>query len=140
MAARGKGAARARCDGTTGKGQRCKRSVVDGSAYCRAHTPVDVDELPIGPVGRAVQRDLMVFRRLKPELLGDTLKATAMAMAKEIDEPDNSATSKATCARALAEMLEHLRSLLPEKKPDTSDGIDDLSKRRAARIARRPGA
>lgn len=79
----------------------------------------------------AVEGDLA---ELDAGLAGSALAATALALAREIDKPTNSATSKSMCARALAEMLDRLRELAP---PDVvSDALDELTSRRDARIGK----
>ncbi len=136
-------AARAKCEGRTAAGKRCKRTALDGSPYCRQHGPkqaADLDGLPLGPVGRAVARDIAALGELGAELVSDATQATAAALAREIDDPDNSATSKATCARALGETMDRLRALVPAEPPSETDPLDDLSDRRAARLAGRSGA
>jgi len=85
------------------------------------------------PVVAAVTRDLAAIRRRDPDLSQSALAASALVLAGELDDPENSATSKSMCARALTETMERLRDLLP---PDTeADRLDDLSARRAERLA-----
>jgi hypothetical protein len=62
-----------------------------------------------------------------------SLAAAALVLAAELDKPDNSATSKSMCAQALLKTMEHLRSLAPPR--DEEDQVDDLSSRRAQRLA-----
>jgi hypothetical protein len=81
----------------------------------------------------AVERDLNAIAERDPELAASGIAATALALAREIDKPRGSATAKATCARALADTLERLRQLAPP--PKQKDGLDDLTARRAARLA-----
>lgn len=75
----------------------------------------------------AVRRDL--------EGMGDlahgALAASALALAAEMDDPENSATSKSMCARALHDALEQLRELAPPKRE--TDDVDDLEAKRAKR-------
>lgn len=85
-------------------------------------------------VVEALQRDLAVIAKVAPELAESTLAASALALAREIDTAENSATSKSMCARALVETLDKLRALVPEQ--DAGDGVDELGSRRARRIAK----
>jgi hypothetical protein len=57
--------------------------------------------------------------------------ATALALAAELDEPGNSATSKSMCARVLTETLEKLRAQAAEVKPGKVSKLDELRARRA---------
>ena len=77
-------------------------------------------------VVEAVGRDL---DRLGGEARESALAATALALAAEIDDAGNSATSKSMCARALNETLERLRALAPDEKPRVSK-LDELRQRR----------
>lgn len=67
-----------------------------------------------------------------------TLAASALALAREMDDPDNSATSKSMCARSLIETMERLLSLEPPKKEN--DRLDELSDLRTKRLAGRAAA
>jgi hypothetical protein len=101
----------------------------------------------------AVERDL---EQLGEQLAGSALAATALALARELDDVvaeekceacghvqpwttgHNSATSKSMCARALTEIMERLAELAPPKTE--GDQVDDLSARRAGRLARSAAA
>lgn len=80
----------------------------------------------------AVKRDLAALGDL--DLARSGLAASALALARELDKPSNSATSKAACARALRETIESLRALAPAK-PE-GDGLDELAERAAAKLKR----
>ena len=80
----------------------------------------------------AVQRDLDA---LGGDLAESALAATALALAAEIDDAGNSATSKSMCARALTETLERLRVLAADVKPEKVSKLDELRARRDAREA-----
>lgn len=67
-------------------------------------------------------------------LTGSPLAATALVLAGELDDPNNSATSKSMCARALTETLDKLRALAPDEKPKVSK-LDELRQRRDQRSA-----
>lgn len=86
----------------------------------------------------ATQRDLAAIRKVDADLAKSSLAAAALSLAVELDEPGNSATSKAMCASALAKTLEQLRSMLPERVE--LDGLDDLITRRAERRAEQRAA
>jgi hypothetical protein len=88
-------------------------------------------------VTEAVQRDLDRLAKHDKTLAESGLAATALALATALDDPGNSATSKAMCAKALAETVRQLRELAPEEK--RKDKVDDLSAHRAARRARAKG-
>jgi hypothetical protein len=85
----------------------------------------------LGLVAEAVTRDLRAIYEVAPELGSSGLAALALSLAREMDNPGNSATSKSMCARALQEALKELRSLVPEK-PE-GDALDDIVARRAER-------
>jgi hypothetical protein len=80
----------------------------------------------------AVQRDIKLIGRRDKVLAESSLAASALALAREIDSPKNSATSKSMCARALRETMDRLRELAPAEEAD--DRLDDLSARRSARL------
>lgn len=86
-----------------------------------------------GAVEVAVDRDLKAIRVSDPALADSALAASALALARELDDTDNSATSKSMCARALHDALDRLRELTPEG--EEADGLDDLAARRTKRIA-----
>jgi hypothetical protein len=86
-----------------------------------------------GAVLLGVNRELAALKKLDKDLAIGALAATAKALAREIDDPDNSPTSKATCARALADTLTALRDMAPKNR--AQDGVDELRDRRAARRA-----
>ena len=81
----------------------------------------------------SVRRDLATIAERSPALATSALAATALALARELDN-DNSATSKSMCAKALLDTMDRLRELGPP--PKERDGIDDLKDARRARRAR----
>lgn len=111
-----------------------------------------VERVVIVSVVEAVTRDLDLIRRRSPELADSAMAATALAMARELDDvaaeqaceecghvqswtqQGNSATSKSMCAKALLEVMEQLRELAPPAQKET-----DLDKVRARRASRRAG-
>lgn len=89
-----------------------------------------------GSVVDAVTRDLRSIYDLAPELATSTLAAGILAMAREIDNPGNSATSKAMCHKAMQDGLVELRGRVPERSD--GDALDELAARRAKRLAGQP--
>lgn len=81
----------------------------------------------------AVERDVEELAKVDPALAGSALAATALALALEIENPYNSATSKAMCAGQLRDTLGQLRELAPPAKE--KDDLDELTARRSARLA-----
>lgn len=82
-------------------------------------------------VFEAVLRDLDAIRARDEDLADSALAATALALASEIDNEDNSATSKSMCAKALAEIMRELRDLAPPELKE--DALVDLNARRSTR-------
>lgn len=82
-------------------------------------------------VAVAVERDLKALG--DEDLAQSGLAASALALARALDDTGNSATSKSMCARSLLDTLDRLRELAPDKKED--DALDELRSRRAARLA-----
>lgn len=93
-------------------------------------TGVNFDH-PAG-VLEGVGRDLASIRERAPELADSALAGTALAMATELENPYNSATSKAQCANALQAVMDRLRELVPERKGGI---VDELRARREAAVA-----
>jgi hypothetical protein len=83
----------------------------------------------------SVKRDLAALAKLDPDLAQSALAASALVLARQLDNSKTSATSKSMCARTLLDTLDRLRELAPEEQED--DQLDQLSARRAARIAGR---
>lgn len=79
----------------------------------------------------AVEAELAVVAKRDRALASSGLAAAALAMARELDDPGNSATSKSMCAGKLIVALGELRDLLPPEQK--RDGVDDLSERRSKR-------
>lgn len=59
--------------------------------------------------------------------------ATALALARELDDTGNSATSKSMCARSLLEALTQLRAMVPQS--GEVNPLDDIRARRDRRTA-----
>ena len=102
--------------------------------------------LYVGTVLEAVRRDLEQVAVSDRTLAESALAATALELARQLDAPTGcnhtdgvagvSPTAKSMCAGQLRDTLDRLRELMP--KAAEKDGLDDLSKRRSARLARRP--
>ena len=82
----------------------------------------------------AVEDELKELGRRDPALARSSLAATALALARELDDEGNSATSRAMCARAMLNTFNRLRELAPEAPKESR--LDDLSAKRTARLAR----
>ena len=121
-------------DAATGKRQPTKRSAAKRKAS-PAHTAPASGDLT---VLASVRQDLAEIAKADPALASSGLAALALALAREMDEPDNSATSKSMCAGQLRDVLDRLRELTPAA--DEKDALDDLARRRSERIARQSGA
>lgn len=79
----------------------------------------------------AVERDLS---KLFGDLAASALAASALAMAREIDDFGNSATSKSMCQARLMDALRELRELAPPEV--TTDAIDEIAAARDRRRSR----
>lgn len=84
-------------------------------------------------VAAAVRGELEAMADLAPKIRGSALAALAVAMAREVDNPDNSATSKSLCAGRLIDAVDRLRASVPAEVQ--ADGLDDLAARRDRRLA-----
>ena len=78
-------------------------------------------------VSAAVERDLVLFEERLEGVSDSSLAAAALALAAELDDEGNSATSKSMCARELREHMDRLRALLPPEQEED----DELAKLRA---------
>lgn len=83
-------------------------------------------------VAAGVERDLAV---LPGDLGVSGLALSALELARQMDG-DGPAAAKASCGRALARALKELRAMSPASERDV---FDDLSARRAARVAKGAG-
>lgn len=83
----------------------------------------------------AVARDVAAVGVRDEALAGSALAAASFALAREIANPYNSATSKSMCAREIREHMDRLRELLPPER--RADAVDDLARAREARRAGR---
>ncbi len=83
-----------------------------------------------GGVEEAVARDL---KGLGAKAARSGLGAAALELARQLDDGDNSATSKSMCAKSLQDVLGVLRALAPAK-PE-KDRLDELAAQRSRRRA-----
>lgn len=65
------------------------------------------------------------------DIRGLAIAATAIELARGLDDPENSLTSKSAAAKAHMEIMGQLRSLAPQKR--RGDSIDGLKDKRAKR-------
>ena len=86
----------------------------------------------------SVGRDLERLAAIDAPLASSGLAAAALALARDIDDPSNSATSKSMCAKALLDITDRLWELAPAGAD--GDALDELARRRAARIAGHPAS
>jgi hypothetical protein len=84
-------------------------------------------------VADAVERELARIAKLDKELARGPYAASILALARELDDPENSATSKSMCARSLLDTLDRLRELAPSEEKD--DQVDELVNRRRRKLA-----
>lgn len=87
----------------------------------------EIEEILAANQGTSVEDALR--RDLTPEDLASPLGATALSLARALDG-QNSATSKAQCARSLIETLARLDEKAPPKEKTE---LDRIRERRAAR-------
>lgn len=80
------------------------------------------------PIVAAVERDL---KRWGPKLAESALAASALDMARALDEPSTNPTPRSMLHAQLRMTLTELAKLAPPEAAD--DGIDELSKKRDAR-------
>lgn len=97
-----------------------------------APPPADGAAHVAGDVEKAVRRDLDGLAERDSELAASGLAASAIALARGIDHPRNSLTSKAMAQRALRETMDRLLELAPV--PDAPDRLDALQKRAQGKL------
>lgn len=89
-------------------------------------------------VAAALQRDLDEIAKSDPALATGTMAASAMSLARTMDEPATSAAGRSQCARALSEITRALAALAKpsdDGSVSAGDPIDDLAARRDRRRA-----
>jgi hypothetical protein len=84
----------------------------------------------LGLVEKATVREI---KQLPDDLAESGLAASAITMARLVDDNASSTTSRTMAQNRLAEALRELRSLAPPKQE--ANPVDDLAARRAARVA-----
>lgn len=84
----------------------------------------------VGDVEAAVRAEL---ESMAVDPARDARAATALEMARQLDDPDNSATSKSMCAGRIQEALDRLLELHPPQQEDTP--LDRIKGDRVLRIA-----
>lgn len=89
-------------------------------------------------VEEATQRDLDRIAERDQELAESGLAASALALSREIDKPENSATSKSMCAKSLLDTMNRLRELAPPVRG--VNPLDEIRARRDQRVAGSAGA
>jgi hypothetical protein len=78
---------------------------------------------------QGVERDL---KALPAHLARSGLAAAALALARDLDADETSATARAACARSLVQVQRELRALAPAQ--EEVDALDELKARRDARV------
>lgn len=103
------------------------RALVEVSAAVAAKLVGDemIDPAPVFIID-GVLGDLAALAERDQDLAGSALGMTALTLAYEMANPNNSATSKAMCAGQLRDTLARLRELAPpEQKASGLDAIRD---------------
>lgn len=95
-------------------------------------------EIKSALVVEGVMRDLEGIAARDQKLAGSSYAGAAIAMALEMENPYNSATSKSMCAGKLQEAMDRLRELMPPE--ETRNELDDLRARRQGRLAGQPAS
>lgn len=85
-------------------------------------------------VEEAVHRDLAGMGSLSESALA----ASALALARALDDPETYATAKSNCAKELRETLDRLRQLALTVREDSP--LDEIRARRDARLDRQSAA
>lgn len=81
----------------------------------------------------ATEGEIESWRTVAPKVAASAYAAAAVAMAYEVEDPYNGATSKAYCAKELRETMTLLRGMLPVEKKN--DGVNDIERKREERLA-----
>lgn len=89
---------------------------------------------PAASVAAAVKRDLAAIGKREKPLASSGLAASALSLARSMDDPKTSPTARAACARALREALDRLREQAPP--PVSRDGVDALQRRARSKLKR----
>lgn len=78
-----------------------------------------------------VEADLAEIAKRDPRLARSTYAAAALAMARELDNASNSATSKSMCEARMVAAMDRLLELAPAA--ERKDNVDELKQRREHR-------
>ena len=89
-----------------------------------------------GSVEEGVRNELLALQKRDPRLVSGAQAASALELARQMDS-GSSATSKSMVAKALNETMAALHAQAPPE--EVADRLDELSKRREARLARGSG-
>jgi thioredoxin-like negative regulator of GroEL len=81
-----------------------------------------------GPVETATKAEI---DQMPERVRNGALAASALELARQMDAPGNSATSKSMCAKAHSDIVARLAEMAPPKREE--DRIDELGARRATR-------
>ena len=110
----------------------------DAASISQSDQPSRTGGPPDLTVTSAVARDLAQMAARDPLLARSSLAMAALALAREMDDPDNSATSKSMCARALLDTMDRLAELCPPLRK--GNAVDLLTAQREERLARESAA
>jgi hypothetical protein len=83
-------------------------------------------------VVEALERDLAKIRERDEQVANSALAASAIALAREIEHPFNSATSKSMCAGKLYDAWNRLLELAPPQ--EEADQVDEYAARARAKL------
>jgi hypothetical protein len=83
-------------------------------------------------VATAVEEDLDLISKRDPKVARSAIAAAALRMGHELDDPYNSASAKAQCARALQSHMDRLLELSPPGQEEEGK-LHELKSRRATR-------
>lgn len=86
----------------------------------------------------AAELEVERIRELDPALADSLMAAAIVSLAYELDNPYNSATSKANCVGELRQTMNRLHELMPESQEQ--DVVDELREQRDKRRAGSAGA
>jgi hypothetical protein len=86
-------------------------------------------------VASAVEEDLEMIRKRDAKVADSALAAAALRMGRELDDPFNSASAKAQCARALHAHMDRLLELSPPGQEKEGKLHELKSQRKARRLS-----
>ncbi len=102
--------------------------------YAESLFPEPFHQSGLSNVVDGAEREIKAIRDRDKPLAEFALAASAVALAREIENPYNSATSKSMCAREMRDTLDRLRELVPPERQE--DAIDRLARKRTRRRSR----